>query len=457
MTTIHLETARIQAVLVNAGLCSYGKAYEVLSAAQLIIHIEEQAETIAGQAAFLTAVVTASRCFLGGVFISGNVDVPLLVPCPFKTETLDAAARFLGARSSAVSAKARMILIGKGECVSDRWSVRAFWNGWIAGVMPGKNNCASASSNCALAGIAAGALAVGQAFDAQQNNILAGKFTQIISLWSPDLGEDGADYPVHDMGQISLPNSLWLIGLGNLGQAYIWSLSMLPYRNADDLTLFLQDDDTVRAENWGTSVLVQEKQYGDLKTYMAERWCQTRGFNVRRIDRRLDGNLRRTGNEPLIALAGLDRIPPRRLLGLSGFEYVIDAGLGATAQNYKDFRINVFDKFLDPAHHFSGMDDTQKETLDQLMQLPAYQELVEAEGKKAACGLALDLAGSSVAVPFVSAFVGALAVAQAIRISSNSPHHQTIQGNVDDTRTIRATLGLQPERISVGTADAAVA
>ena len=450
MTTVHLETARIQAVLVNAGLCSYEKAYEVLSAAQLIIHIEEQAETIAGQAAFLTAVVTASRCFLGGVFITGNIDVPLLLSNIFEAKTLNDAARLLGARSSMVPANARMILIGKSDCVVDRWSVRAFWNGWVAGVMPGKNNCAAASSNCALAGIAAGALAVGQAFDAQQNNVLAGKFTQIVSLWSPDLGEDGADYHAPDMGQISLPNSLWLIGLGNLGQAYIWSLSMLPYKSATDLTLFLQDDDTVRAENWGTSILIQEKKYGDLKTYVVEKWCQTRGFNVRRIDRRLDGNLRCTGKEPLIALAGLDRIPPRRLLGLPGFEYVIDAGLGATTRDYKDFRINVFDKLLDPAHHFADMDDNQKATIDQLMQLPAYRELAEAEGAKAACGLAVDLAGSSVAVPFVSTFVGALAVAQAIRIASNCPHHQTIQGNVNDMRTIRATLGLQPDRISVG-------
>jgi len=50
----------------------------------------------------------------------------------------------------------------------------------------------------------------------------------------------------------------------------------------------------------------------------------------------------RSDFEPGIVLAGLDRMRARPLLGNRGFEYVIDAGLGATVSDYQKLRINVF-------------------------------------------------------------------------------------------------------------------
>ena len=66
-------------------------------------------------------------------------------------------------------------------------------------------------------------------------------------------------------------------------------------------------------KNPGTSVLVERGRYGMLKTRIAEDWAMRRGFQVRRVYRRLDANLFRTPIEPGIALAGLDRMPARRL------------------------------------------------------------------------------------------------------------------------------------------------
>jgi hypothetical protein len=52
-------------------------------------------------------------------------------------------------------------------------------------------------------------------------------------------------------------------------------------------------------------------------------------------------------------LAGLDSMAARRLLGRRGFEYVIDAGLGATVTDYREFRINVFDSTSNPTDHLA--------------------------------------------------------------------------------------------------------
>jgi hypothetical protein len=159
------------------------------------------------------------------------------------------------------------------------------------------------------------------------------------------------------LDEVYLPTALWLVGLGNLGQAYLWSLTLLPYARPEDVLLFFQDDQNVGRENWGTSVLVQKGRNTVLKTRVAEEWAISRGFQVRRVDRRLSGRLTRSDLEPGILMAGLDRMPMRRELGLCGFDYIIDTGLGATAADYRKVRINVFDASADPAEHFQGVED----------------------------------------------------------------------------------------------------
>jgi len=62
-----------------------------------------------------------------------------------------------------------------------------------------------------------------------------------------------------------LPGALWMIGMGNLGQAYLWALGSLPYADPGSVSLVLQDYDRITEENWATSVLVKEETYGALK------------------------------------------------------------------------------------------------------------------------------------------------------------------------------------------------
>jgi hypothetical protein len=444
---IHSETSRIRAALVNTGLHSFAEAEEKLAESRLTIAIADEAAcTPAGQAALLTAALTATRCF-GRVSIQGSLDEALLCPVPIDATSLAEAADFLGASTGPLRESAPKILIGADLESGDGWSVQAHWDGWRAGVAPGRNPQAIGRGDCTLAGVAAGALAVGQAFLAEQGDIRAGRLTQSLSLWSPQLGEEGGAQPGPTLNQIGLPRDLWFIGLGNLGQSYLWSLTMLPYSSPEQVMLFLQDDQLVGKENWGTSILVQRGKYGILKTRVAEDWALARGFQVRRIDRRLDTNLFRSGMEPGIALAGLDRMPARRLLGHRGFEYIIDAGLGATVETYRRFRVNVFDSAGNPADHFQGVED-QAEVAQKLLQLPAYQDVAQNHADSG-CGAAM-LADIAVAVPFVSAFVGALSITQAIRIASGEAHHVGLTGDTGDLKTVRAVPGQRRQRVTVG-------
>ncbi len=447
-TEIEIDSARsrIRAALVNSGRYGFEEAENKLASSRLLIRVADEASrTPAGQAAVLTATATAVRCY-GHVQVGGSVKAQLRLPLSVGADTLEEAVSILGGDTGDTGAPDRVILIGSGLKSSGTWCVQAFWDGWTVGFAPGCNQMHTGCSSSAVAGVAAGALAVGQAFLAEQGNPSAGKTVQVLSLWRPAGGQDMVAEP--DFGQCCIPKSLWLIGLGNLGQAFIWTLSMVPC-SSGRAVLYLQDDDLVQEENWGTSLLVKHGQYGMLKTRLAEQWAEEHGFRVRRIDRRLDKHQRRTDHEPGIVLAGLDRMPARRLLGLPGFEYVIDAGLGATAADYHKFRINVFDRRTDPAQHFAGVEDTTEQEITRLLRLPAY-ESVAAHSANGKCGAAM-LAERSVAVPFVSAFVGALVIAQAIRIASGFGAHRALTGSINDLRGIRGTLAPKPKRIGIET------
>jgi hypothetical protein len=441
------RVARIRAALVNSGRYSFPEAEAKIASSILsVVLAPESAATPAGQAALLTAVATGVRCF-GRVLADGVLHVPLIVPLPIPARTVAEAAELLGAHCVNDRPAGRRVLIGHSAEPVAGWGVQAFWSGWVSGVAPSFMQRDTGRGDCVLAGVAAGALAVGQAFLAEQGDPRAGLQVQSLSLWSPDQSPEAAPNPA--LAEIALPCAFWLIGLGNLGQAYLWSLFMLPYRNPRQVLLYLQDDDPIIPENWGTSLLAERDRYDILKTKLSEEWADRRKFDVRRIDRRLDAQCRRGVHEPAIALAGVDRMAARRMLGLPGFDYVIDCGLGATFETYQSVRVNTFDRNCDPAVHFKGVEDNLDEAAKKILELPAYDELTRSLND-GGCGAA-TLAGSAVAVPFVSAFAGAIAVTQAIRIASREPPYNSITATTGDLRTLRSALGRQPERLGFAT------
>ena len=444
---IDSETSRIRAALVNSGHYSFPEAEEKILHSRLHLDIgADAAQTPSGQSAFLTAVLTGARCF-GEVTFKGDVEPSLLRPLPIPATTLAEAAIFLGARFAEEPPRSRTVLIGTGLKSADERSVQASWDNWTAIVAPSSHQIQVGHSDCALAGVAAGALAVGQAFLAEQGDRFAGKRRQALSLWSPGQSHSSTREVDPLFGKAYLPTQLWLVGLGNLGQSYLWSLSQLPYRLCDEVLLFLQDDQKIGRENWGTSVLVERGRYNVLKTRVCEEWATGLGFEVRRIDRRMDENLLRFDREPGIALAGLDKMAARRTLGARGFEYIVDAGLGATVDDYCKVRVNVFDSSTSPATHFRDVEDQTTQIAERLKRLPAYRELAREHGD-GGCGSAM-LAETSVAAPFVSAVAGALVIAQTIRIASGQAHLATVTADLRDLTSIRAALGHKPDRIMV--------
>jgi hypothetical protein len=399
------QLARLAKLIVDSEGIGFETAEARLRALTLEIVVGPDAITSAAHAAVLTAVAVGHRSFVGGVRVIGAHAQPLNTALPLNGATLGDAAKEVGATSFG-GAASQKIIVGTVDGGDGGSAVAAWCDGWRAGTSPQAEACWGDGSN-PLAGIAAGALAVSVAFDAARGN--EGELSRELCLWDT---AGAGDPPV--FSEVFLPGALWLVGLGNLGQAYLWALAALPYQDPSTVQLVLQDRDKVSEENWGTSVLVHAETYGALKTKVSEGWAEAKGFTVRRIDRRLLASDKLEDGDPRIALSGVDKIEARRLMAKVGFECVVDAGLGRTAHDFDKYRVTVFDDGYQIDKHFAGMEDPPGTIA--VPDKEAYRELRERIG---GCG-AIEIAGASVAVPFVSAVTATIALARLIGIFSGS-------------------------------------
>ncbi len=408
--------SRITKAIVDAALApDWVGAEAMLHNVRLRITIgEEVATTAAGQAALLTAVATSFRCF-ELVEVICPIDVRLRRALPLG-KTLGEAVRALGGTlvDSKDTAPTHVVLIGADD--SAGFAVRCWWNGWLAGVLPVQDTRKVSASWNPLAGIAAGALAVREVFASAIGNARAGRRTSITSLWEPWEEPSAASKGPQTL---AFPDALWMIGLGHLGQGTAWALSFIPARGRPVVTL--QDDQVIEAENEATCLLVRPGQLGLRKTRVVADWLEAVGWETRIIERRYDERMRPSLSEPGLCLCGLDDLLPRQIVARSGFDYVIDAGVGHGPQDFQRLQIKIVragksDGLWSPAPN----SDRNVETL---LARPAYQNYSRQPG---VCG-ALPLARASVAVPFVGAFAGAMMMAAAARIANLQGIPRSIQ------------------------------
>lgn len=420
---LDLHIARLARILVDSEGITFDEAQDRLRALTLEIVVGSDATTPAAHAAILTAVSVGHRTFVGGVRVVGAIDQPLNSALPIAASSLKDAVAQVGGTVFDTPAS-RKIVIGSINEPINGWSVGTWWDDWCAGTdEPGAR--LRANGDNPLAGIAAGALAVGAAFDAERG--VATSTYSVVDLWPTSTDDSKAP----DFAEVFLPGAIWLIGLGNLGQAFLWTLSALPYSEPHNVSLVLQDQDRISAENWSTSVLVRDGNFGVLKTRASEDWALEKGFKVRRIDRRLVATDRLADDDPRVALSGLDKYMPRKELAKVGFDCIVDAGLGNTAASFDRYRVTVFDNNRRIDAHFSDKEDPIND--DAIPDKDAYKRLEEEIGR---CGTA-EVAGAAVAAPYVSAVTAAIAISRLIASTSGCDCSPSEVGRLSSSRPAR--------------------
>lgn len=368
------------------------------------------------QLAALTAARLSVRCFPGAVRIDApqNVlDAVVFVGVVGKTSLRKALHAEVGKNGWKAGTTGHVLLIG--DAVHDGSATRITFDGWAAAAGPETLLSRYAErEHCSLAPILAAALAISEVFLAfARLDLQAGRRIAGMSLWRPDL-------PPTDPDAVGprvtfLPRKAWLLGLGHLGNAYLWSISTLPYARPQDVLLYLLDFDKVEIANTETGILFRRRDIGQLKTRVCAGWLKEMGIETRLVERHVDEHLRRRDNEPALAFSGFDNNEARHQLAGAGFGRIVDSGLGGTATNFDSISLRTWPNARSTDDIWPLISSAEREAINVAIEKaaeanPGYRRL-----KRHACGL-IEHVGKSVAVPFVGTTAATLVLADALRL-----------------------------------------
>lgn len=419
----------------NGRAATHGDAMDILHGFGASIRVGPEAATsIAHQAALLTLVNLTRRTLLGGVEVLGVTDAPLLVPLARAHTLADAVAELGGTLAQSGNPLWPIVQIGTVPQAANNTAWSLTWERWRGGVVPQHEvrRLADDEANPLAAAVAAAAAAAELFAWHVKDHPMAGRRAAGLSLWNPGanwLAPDESEPPLS-----YLPSSVWLIGLGNLGQAFAWLLACLPYADRSMVELTLQDDDVIAASNDSTSLLSSLPLVGIKKTRVTVHWLEAAGFTTALEERRFGPWTLRGPHDPAVAFCGVDNAPTRADLGSAKFELVVEAGLGAGPGGFRNFSLHTFPASRRPDQIWRREDAGS--AID-VSAMPAYSAL--RKSGLDTCGLA-QLASRTVGVPFVGLIAAALAVSELLRRLHGAEGVETASGsalNLGDIACVR--------------------
>ena len=404
---------RLAKMALDAGeVASPEEAVALFSRYRLRIYLGHGwASTLAGQACFLTALNTAVRAFLGGVEVYGDLGFTLDVPL-YQGRSALGIAEELGAAvvDNAATELPTLVLGAAPEGARPAFCVQLGWDHWRFEIAPvGADGGLTCADDNPLAGIGAAALGVNEAFMHVRGDLAeAGHRSVGMSLWNPLAVADWRHDADKGPELAYLPKSLWLVGLGHLGQAYVWALGMLPYPVEGRPHLVFQDFDKAAKSNLSTCLLLWSGDLLKPKVRAVANRLEAAGFTTALVERRFGPGHRVMVDEPTTALFGVDNVAARRDLETADFAMVVETGLGSGYRDFRNIRLHTFPGPRQPAQIWTAQSTAQAAT--ELSDV--YMKL--AEERKDICGMTL-LASRAVATPFVGALAAVLALAEVMR------------------------------------------
>lgn len=402
----------------------YSEAVQILEKLTVrIVADSASCERVSGQAALLSAINSAQRAFLGGINVCAPLHNQALLP-QLRERTLKEAITLAGYTPTPIKEPTHTIYIGSPDVSAKADDVIVHCDAWRGGSSDVGNPAAfliGDADNLSLGGTFAGASAVHRCFVRATNlpSRLLGNPCGI-SLWDPN-----SDWlsPVSDQHLTTLPNRLWTLGLGHLGQAFLWNMAFLPFKDPKEVEFWLNDFDTISESNLGSGVLCNKDSIGRRKTRHCAEWLELLGFDTVITERHFGTNWNRTEDEPSVAFCGFDSAKSRLHLDSAGFDLVFECGLGGSLANFDQTEMHVFPNKRKSAHDLWKQYVNKKPVID-----PSIVALFQDHNE--VCGqLAIEVSGNSVSTSFVGLMAGALAVSEILRTFNRGHRFDTINFN----------------------------
>ncbi|MDD2305195.1 MAG: ThiF family adenylyltransferase [Prolixibacteraceae bacterium] len=360
------------------------------------------------QLAFLTAVNISHRVFLGGVICQIPQNTPNLLKLD-SSNFNDLVSKFGGVNSLVDPTKKDIKILFGIECF-DEFCVESISSGWRGGVNFFNQKrivLEETNSKISFGPIVSASLVCYDAFcKVFQINADGIDLNFEISLWNLNSGEDWHKSENEGPEKPYLPRNIWTLGLGHLGQAYLWTLGFMPFENLNQVQVLLQDADIVQPENIGSQVLCFEENIRKPKTRACMNFLEGLNFRTQIIEKPFikgDCEQEWAENYPFI-LNGVDNVKTRKSINKASFKLFID---GATNGQF-----DLFDSFTMRNISFIQKDPDSiwpQENEDEVIFLKNLYHKYE---KEHTCG---KLANIGISTPFVGLFSSTIIVGELIR------------------------------------------
>lgn len=381
------------------------------------------------QLSFITTLNIAHRIFLNGVFCVLPSQVPSLLK--FKVAILnELVTQFSGICTKDESSLDDIkILFGK-ECY-DNQCIEIIACGWRGGVNFFRNEriVFSGDNSLPLGPILASSIAIYYAFCKIYKLRETIDVNVGVSLWNLNAGRnwnhDEFDGPIN----LNMPCTIWNLGLGHLGQAYIWTLASFIIENSSKIQFLLQDSDIVDDENLGSQVLCHTIDIGKYKTRPCLQFIEEMGFNARIIEKRFefkDDEQDWMSSYPLL-LNGVDNVKTRKSISNKFVKLYLDGATNGSSELFDSFTMNnVYsrNKSIDEI-----WTDVEAENII------LHRNLYDRYEKTEKCG---SLSNIGISTPFVGLFSSTIIVSELLRSLNQGEKYSIISLQMRDIYGIEA-------------------
>lgn len=343
------------------------------------------------QAALLTLINAAPRTFLGGVTVTGDIDVQLDLAW-FKGKTLSQVLPELNAKETDFSPNIPTIVVGEWIGKTGLFCIFLSCDGNEFTVGPDKPTPIKKDATIQT-GVAAAGAALNEIFHHLYfNRALAGQRKITASLPSSSMEHDIA----------LMEDDAWFVGLGHLGQAMLWVLSLKGMSPENKLQLRLQDHDHISESSLSTCLMSWNEDMGKLKVDVVGERLSQLGFTCEKVTNKLIYDELPQNTKESVCVVAVDNISFRRGMDKLPSKKIIEAGIGDGINGFTQVQLHTLPGIRKAADIWAGNDPKATEVVS--IKAPAYQDLLNKT--KDTCGTT-QLAGRAIATPFIGAFAGA--------------------------------------------------
>ncbi|RYU94651.1 ThiF family adenylyltransferase [Emticicia agri] len=402
------QVDRVVIALAEKNNISLENAKELLSKHQVVLETTERVKSSYHlQVAFLTCYNIANRVFKGGVICNMPEDIPNLLK--FEKETfIEVLEGFFPLNKvSQKNAEIPKILFGKHPLAKNEAElVCSNWQGGLNIYNSEIIELKSIGNSISLGACLASAYAIFWAFN-RTYFITEDQYKESFgySLWNNSLELDWHSSNGEGPEKIYLPSKIWSVGLGHLGQAYLWIISLL--KSKQDYEILLQDYDKLGIENLGAQILSFESQINKSKARICAEFLEKVGVDSIIMEKKFIESDQQ--DESLkdfeVLLTGLDNIQSRQKIDTDRFKICLDGATNGKLINFDSFTFRNLTLSQRKPSDIWQENQTSNEIL--------HENLYRMVEEKGGCGI---LTNVGISTPFVGLFGASILISELIKM-----------------------------------------